>query len=149
MRTRRIEIHIASSPDRVWNVMKDVERWPDWTSSILEVVPLGSARLEIGHRFRIVQPRLKPMVWAVTQLHPGKSFSWRTQAPGVVLSARHEIETEGAGSRVRLCLKFEGLLGGAVAWRMREINLRYLRMEAAGLKARCERSPDDPQTPRS
>lgn len=112
-----------------------------------EVAPLGSARLDIGRRFRIVQPRLKPMVWTVTRLHPGKSFSWQAGTLGVVITARHEIETEDAGSSVRLTLEFEGLLGGILARLMRRTNLRYLRMEAEGLKMRCEHDATGSENP--
>lgn len=147
MRTERIEIHIASSPGGVWEVMQDVERWPEWTPSIRKVAPQGPAKLDLGHRFRISQPRLQPMVWTVTRLQPGTSFSWQTRMPGVVLTARHEIASENAGSRVRLGLEFAGCLGDVVAWLTRNINRRYLRMEAEGLKARCERGCDGLQRP--
>ena len=48
MQTKR-SIEIAASPEIVWAVTIDVERWPEWTASVstirkLEPGPLGLGR---------------------------------------------------------------------------------------------------------
>jgi len=55
------------------------------------------------------------------------------------VTAHHSIDPRAGGSRVTLSIRYEGLLAKLVAWMTKDINERYLAMEANGLKARCER----------
>lgn len=48
--------------------------------------------------------------------------------------------TLGDKSRIRLSLRFEGLLASILAFTTRKLNNRYLQMEAHGLKSRVERN---------
>jgi hypothetical protein len=52
--------------------------------------------------------------------------------------AKHSVEPMGVGTRATLSLRFEGMLGGWFGKRTKDINNRYLAMEAAGLKSRSE-----------
>ncbi len=117
--------------------MTDVERWPEWTASISRVVPLSPGTLQVGSRLRIHQPKLPPALWWVTELTPGASFTWVSVAPGVRVTARHTVDTSGDGSCVTLSIHYERLLGRLLARWTRDLNERYLAMEANGLKARC------------
>jgi len=65
---------INASPAAIWQVLADVERWPTWTPTVLEVEPLTSnghkAGLKVGARYRVVQPKLRPAVYEVTECAP-------------------------------------------------------------------------------
>ena len=135
-----ITIDIHAPPDRVWAVMRDIERWPEWTASVTSVTPLDGGPLAIGARARIRQPRLLPAVWRVTSLQDGSSFAWETRSPGVCVTARHWVEPAPGGSRATLALEFSGLFGPLVARLTRDLNQRYLALEASGLKQRSERA---------
>ena len=132
-----ITVDIPASPSRVWPVMVDVERWPEWTPSVSRVVPLTPGPLQAGSRVRIHQPKLPPAWWRVTDLNPGVEFTWVSTAPGLKVTARHIVEVIASGSRVNLSIHYEGLFGPCLAWWTHNLNERYLRMEAEGLKARC------------
>lgn len=118
--------------------MTDVERWSEWTESIKSIRRLDSGPLVVGSRARIRQPRLMPMTWVVTELKPGWDFTWVTRSPGVRVAARHLIQQRGRESRVRLSIEYDGPLGGMVARMWGALTHRYLALEAAGLKKRCE-----------
>ena len=96
------------------------------------------AGLEVGKRFEIKQPRMPKLVWEVTEVDPGTSWTWLQRSPGGLTVARHEVVAEsGRRTRVRQRSTSAGPLApgrGPDAW----ITKRYLEFEAAGLKARSE-----------
>jgi energy-coupling factor transporter transmembrane protein EcfT len=75
----------------------------------------------------------------VTELDEGRGFTWVTQGPGVRVTARHWVEANKGGSRVTLSLEFSGLLGPLIARLTRNLNERYLALEARGLREHSER----------
>jgi hypothetical protein len=134
-----ISTAIAAPPDRVWAVMRDIERWPAWTSTVTQVNRLDTGPLAVGSRAKIRQPKLPPAVWRITELgDTARSFTWVAKTPGVCVTAKHGVEPDGTGSRATLSIRFSGLLGGVVARLTRDLNERYLAVEAAGLKAHSE-----------
>jgi hypothetical protein len=147
MRDFSIAVDIEATPGRVWEVMSDGERWPEWTPSVTSV-EIYDKPLRVGRRALIQQPRLPPGKFKVTALEPGKSFTWASGMPGIVYChAHHSVEPIPNGSRVRLALHFSGILGGIMAGRMADLINEYLAMEAAGLKRFSEEGPRGPNTP--
>lgn len=134
-------IDIEAVPDRVWTVVCDVERWPEWTPSVTHIERLDAGPLAVGSRARVRQPRLAPAVWEVTALDEGRSFTWVTRAPGVLVSAYHGVAPRADGARATLTLEMSGPFGSLLAWLLRGLNRRYLGLEAQGLKRRSEEQP--------
>ena len=147
MRDFSISVDIKASPERVWQVLSDGERWHEWTPSVTSVQLLDKT-LAVGSRALIKQPELPPAKFTITALEPGKSFSWSTGIPGLILvDAKHSVEPIPSGARATLALRFNGLLGGVMGRKYTELNNRYLAMEAAGLKRFSEEGPRDPSVP--
>lgn len=132
-------VDIAAPPGDVFAVMSEVERWSEWTASVTSITRLDSGPFVVGSRARIRQPKLPPALWTVSAIVPGRSFTWISKGPGLLVTAHHSIEPLDAGSRVTLSIRYEGLFATLLAWMTKDINERYLDMEANGLKARCER----------
>jgi uncharacterized membrane protein len=123
----------------VWEVFADVQRWPEWTDSVDRIVPLDDAELQVGHRFEIKQPRLPKVVWAVTELEPGVSWTWANRSPGAATLASHELTVAGDGRTiVRQRIDQRGPVGVALGVLIRRMTRRYLDLEGHGLKARSE-----------
>jgi len=147
MRDFSIQFDVAAPPARVWEVMSDGERWAEWTPSVTSV-EIYDKPLRVGSRALIRQPQIPPGKFKVTELEPGRSFTWATGIPGIIYAhARHSIESTAIGSRVRLALRFDGLLGGFMGKRQAKLINEYLVMEAAGLKRFSEEGGRDPGTP--
>jgi uncharacterized membrane protein len=132
-------IDIEAPVDRVWEVLRDVERWPEWTSTVTSVRRLDDGPLAVGSRARIEQPRIPPTEYVVTELEPSRSFTWVATGPGVRTTARHLLEALGTGgTRVTLAVEQAGLVGAVMGRFYRRLTDRYLATEAEGIKARSE-----------
>jgi hypothetical protein len=131
-----ITVDILAPTQLVWAVMTDVERWPEWTPSIARIKRLSPGPLRPGSRVRIHQPKLPPAFWRVTELSPSGHFTWVSVGPGVRVTARHAVEATAAGCRATLSIRYQGLLGAWLGRWTRNLNERYLAMEANGLKTR-------------
>jgi hypothetical protein len=133
-------IDVAARAERVFGVYTDVEHWPDWTRSVTSVERLDPGPLRVGSRARIRQPRLPVAVWEVTNLVPGRSFTWIARGPGIVTTGSHVVKPVGAGDRVTVTASLEqgGVLGPLVGLLTKRLTNRYLDMEVHGLKAHCE-----------
>ena len=133
-----ISIDISAPPERVFEVMTDVERWHEWTPSITRITRKHSGPLSMGETATVRQPKFPPAMWTVNEITPGRSFSWFNRAPGLKVTGFHGAEPTASGSRATLALTYEGIFGGLLAKMTEGITKRYLEMEANGLKARAE-----------
>lgn len=136
-----VTVDVEAPPNEVWDVLSDVERWPEWTPTVREATRIDHGPFAVGSTTRVVQPRLRPAVWEVTRLEEGRRFTWMTRGPGVMTEADHVIEPHGAGSRVTLSVRFAGMLGGMIGRMYCGITQRYVGIEAESLRRRCERAP--------
>lgn len=124
----------------VWNVFSDVERWPEWTASVTRLVALDGPGLAVGKRFEIKQPRMPKLIWEITDVTAGTSWTWVQRSPGGLTVARHDVMEEfERRTKVRQQIDQRGPVGALVGLLMRPMTRRYLELEAAGLKARSER----------
>jgi uncharacterized membrane protein len=132
-------VEIDAPAQLVWQVFTDVERWPEWTASVSSLVARDGAGLGVGKRFAIKQPGMSKLVWKVTEIDPGSSWTWVQRSPGVRVSARHWVIPQPTGrTLVRQQLDQGGLLGALVGRLMVKKTKRFLELEAQGLKARSE-----------
>src|SRR4028119_2134338 len=104
-----ITVEIDASPERVWEVLADVERWSEWTETVTSVRLLDDGPLRSGSRAKINQPKIPETEYVVTEIEPGQSFTWVASGPGVTTKAHHAVEAlPGGGSRVRLAVEQGG-----------------------------------------
>ncbi len=133
-------VEIDAPARSVWDVYTDVEGWPDWTASVTRVVRLDGPGIEVGKRFEIKQPRLPKLVWEVTQVDPGVSWTWRQRSPGGTTLGRHEVLSQDDDRAVvRQSIDQRGPIGVIVGLLMLRLTKRYVALEAAGLKQHSER----------
>ena len=132
-------IEIDAPAQLVWEVFSDIERWPEWTASVTSLVGRDGSGLGVGKRFVIKQPGMGTLVWEVTEVDPGPSWTWVQRAPGALTTARHDVIALPDGrTLVRQQLDQRGVLGALVARLMVNKTKRFLHLEARGLKARAE-----------
>lgn len=100
-RELKAEAVIAAPPDKVWSLITDVSRMPDWSPELLRMVPLKRGGMRRGQWYLGLNRR-KAVVWptrnVVAVLEPGRTVAWDTTSSG----ARWiwEIEPSGEGTHV-------------------------------------------------
>jgi len=130
---------INASPAAIWQVLADVERWPTWTPTVLNVEPLTRDGFRIGAKYRVTQPRLRPGVYEVTERVPHQAFTWVQKAPGATMIADHRLTaSDGSGTEVELSFSTEGLLGAILGSMNAKTIADYVKTEPKSLKQHCE-----------
>jgi uncharacterized membrane protein len=137
--TYRASIDIDAPVERVWNVLVDVEKWPDWSPTMTSVKRLESGMFRPGSSARVKQPKLPEAIWRVSAMMPQKSFTWSTRSRGVTTVARHTVAArDEGGTRVGGEIEQSGALSLVAKVFFSRQTKRYLQEEAHGLKKRCE-----------
>ncbi|WP_320064711.1 SRPBCC family protein [Micromonospora sp. RTGN7] len=132
-------MEIAADAERVWQVQTDIDRWPEWTVSVRRARRREPGPLTVGSTALLEQPRLPPAVWRVVEVEAPYRFAWVSHAPGVRSRGDHLIVPLPDGRvRVELTLEQRGPLAAPVGWLYGGLTRRYLRLEAEGLRRRCE-----------
>lgn len=128
----------SANPEFVWQVLADVEHWRDWTPTVLGIKSLGGAPMKVGARYRVVQPKLRPAIYEVTEYVPNQRFTWAQKLPGGALVADHRITARDGTTEVELSFTSRGLLANLVATLFSRIIAQYVVTEAKSLKAYCD-----------
>lgn len=137
-------IDIAAPPDLVWKVFSDVERWHEWTPSITSVTRLEQGAFGVGSRALVLQPKLRPATFEVTEFNAGRNFTWQTASGGVAAVAGHLVEPAAGGTKVTISLDFSGWPLLLLGWWVRRITNQYFVMETESLKRLCEQRVSAP-----
>ena len=131
-------VTIDAPPDKVFAVLRDVERWPEWTPTMVSVKRLESGPFTVGSTAEVRQPKLRPAVWQVTEIEESRNFTWTTRSAGLRMKAGHRVEAHGKGSRVALSFELSGLMAPLVSRLYGALIDEYVETETQGLKKRCE-----------
>lgn len=123
------------APDRVWQVLADIEAWPRWLPTVTAVEALSDGPVGVGSRFAVQQPRLGRSVWEVTEWRPGRGFTWVSNRPGVRTTGTHVVRAASDGAEVELGIEWSG----AGSWLARllygGLTRRYVSAELAAISA--------------
>lgn len=130
---------IAAPAEKAWSFLSSVLAWPTWLPTVSAVEAVQGDALERGAKFRVVQPRLRPQVWTVTEFQPGRRFTWESKTPGLSLWAAHEVRSTGPAScAVELEFRFAGPVGALLGVLFGPTTRKYIAIEAESLKTVCE-----------
>jgi uncharacterized membrane protein len=133
-----VSVTIDAPPEKVYAILCDVERWPEWTSTMTSVQRTERGPFALGSSAHVRQPRLRPAVWQVTALEDQRNFTWTTSSLGLRMTAGHLIEPQGTGSCVVLSFELSGFMAPVVSRLYGGLIERYITTESQGLKKRSE-----------
>ena len=132
-------IWIDAPQQRVWDVLSDLEAWPQRIETVDTVELLTPAPITKGSRVRLKQPKLPEGTWDMTVWDAPSYFEWTQKTGGAASVAGHRVEALGEGrARLTLTLDMRGLLIPIVALFNRDLINRYMNLEAEGMKRAAE-----------
>ena len=126
---------VEARPDRVWDVLCDVERWPEWTPTMRQVRQVEGEGFMEGAGFEVRQPGQPARIWRVRSIRPG-GFAWEAEGRLGTLRATHRLEADGDRTRNDVSLEADGMLA-VLLLPLRPMLRAALRREARGLQQAC------------
>ena len=133
-------IEIDAPQQRVWDVLTDIEAWPQRIETVDEVELLTPAPIAKASKVRLKQPKLPEGTWDVTAWDAPSYFEWTQKSTGITSVAGHRVEALGERrARLTLTLDMRGFLI-PVAFFYRGLTNRYMNLEAEGMKRAAETS---------
>lgn len=144
----RTEIVIAASAERVWSLLTDFARYPEWNPFVRTL----AGKLEIGERLEVelAPPDGKPMRFTprIVELEAGRLFAWhgRLFLPGL-FDGEHRFELEpadGGGVRFVHSERFRGVLVPLLRKTLDEKTRAGFEAMNRALKERAEASSGPP-----
>ncbi|MEV7131028.1 SRPBCC family protein [Streptomyces sp. NPDC093260] len=131
-------VDVEASPEALWKVVADVERWPEFVVTMRRVERIDGKELGLGSLVRIAQPRMPALTWRITSWTPGRSFTWQSTSGGVTTTGTHVVAPRGRFSVMTLNLGQSGFAAPLVGLLTGRQTRRYVEIEAASMKSRAE-----------
>jgi uncharacterized membrane protein len=132
-------IDIDATQQRVWDVLSDLEAWPQRIETVDVVQLLTPTPMGEGSHVRLKQPKLPEGTWEVTAWDAPSYFEWRQESGGVTTVAGHRVEPlADSRSRLTLTLDMRGLLVPVIGLFYKGLTNRYMTIEAQGMKRAAE-----------
>jgi uncharacterized membrane protein len=132
-------IEIDAPQERVWEVLSDLEAWPQRIETVETVELLTPAPIKAGSRVRLKQPKLPEGTWDITVWDAPTYFEWTQKTSGITSVAGHRVDPLGQGrARLTLTLEMRGLLMSVIGLFYRDLTNRYMTLEAEGMKRAAE-----------
>ena len=92
-------VSIAAPPERVWEVVSDVTRMPEWSPELRRVLVLGDRTPRVGMRLLGLNRRgwvMWPTRSVVVRLEPTSALAWRTTESAATWT--YELSPDGDGT---------------------------------------------------
>ncbi len=132
-------IEINAPQGRVWDVLSNIEAWPQTVETVETVELLTPATIAKGSRVRLKQPKLPEGTWDMTVWDAPSYFEWTQKTGGITSVAGHRVEAIGPDrSRLTLTLDMRGLLIPIIGLFYKGLTNRYMALEAEGMKRAAE-----------
>ena len=132
-------IDIDAPQQRVWDVLSDLEGWPQRIETVDVVELLTPPPVATGSRVRLKQPKLPEGIWEITVWDAPSYFEWTQKTGGMTSVAGHRVETVDEGrARLTLTLDMRGFLIPVIAMFYKSLTNRYMTLEAEGMKRTAE-----------
>ncbi len=133
---------IKATPDRVWAVMVDIRRWPEWNRACIRVGDFQGKPSTVGFRFSMVLRMAKapvPFHPAVTEVDAPRKIVWSSTQASVTGERTFTLERIDDGTLITDTKRFTSPVLPLRAFYPRPVIARMSRTWLTSLKAEAER----------
>ena len=130
------EIEIAAGPDVVWDVLADVERWPDWNSDVKSVSVSEPLAPGVEFTWKSGPATITSTVQSADR---PEMLTWTGRATGTRAIHTWRFEDQGGTTSVRTEESMDGWLVRLMRGRVQKVLQAGLDDSVANLKAEAER----------
>ena len=92
-----VERHIAASPEVVWNLLVDLDAWPQWGPSIQRAELAGTGPMKLGSQGKVWTPIGLALPFEITEFEDHRCWAWAVAGIG---ATRHEVQAVDGGTRL-------------------------------------------------
>ena len=92
-----VERHIPAPPEAVWNVLVDLDLWPQWGPSIQRAELAEAGPMTLGSRGKVWTPFGIALPFTITEFEQGHHWAWEVAG---VRATRHEVRPADGGTRL-------------------------------------------------
>ncbi|MEU5540722.1 SRPBCC family protein [Streptomyces sp. NPDC020362] len=97
----------AAAPEAVWEVLRDLDNWAQWDTSMESVSLLGP--FEVGSRVSMTPTGQEPIISVITAIEENVRYADETEFGGMVLRFSHTLSPlTGGGTRAVHQLEISG-----------------------------------------
>ena len=100
MATARQEVVINATPNKVWSLLGDVTKWPEWNQHVTQGRMLEGDTFYPGSTFQYVYDG-KPLVGTITLIDRPKALAWRAG------NTRQTMRLEPVGNQTKVIAEHE------------------------------------------
>jgi hypothetical protein len=133
----RAETEVAAPPERVWELVSGIERWPAWNRDVKSAALEGA--LEPGSTFRW-KAGPGTIVSTLEKVEPLREIAWTGKTMGIAAVHVYRLEPRGGGTHVVSEESWAGLPVRLMRGRMAKQLQTSLEGGLAHLKAAAERT---------
>jgi uncharacterized protein YndB with AHSA1/START domain len=130
------EIEVAAPPEIVWNVISEIDAWPQWNPAITQSSLDGA--LAPGSTFRW-KAGPGTITSTLRQVDPPHVLAWTGKTFGINAIHVYRLEPAEGGTRVSTAESWEGLPVRLMRGRMQRMLQDALRTGLEALKREAER----------
>ena len=130
---------INAEPKVIYTILTRLENWNQWTKSITSISLLNTEEIEVGTRIKVIQPKLSPATWTITEIKENSSLVWEKKSVGLKMTAKHSIINDSHNVLVELSVIYEGFFARLAYKLTSSLTDRYMTMELNGLKTESEK----------
>ena len=132
----KAEIEINADPETVWNIIADIEAWPQWNSDVKSARLLGEFKPGTQFLWKAGPAKITSLL---QEVDPPHTLAWTGKIMGINAIHVWDIRVADEKTMVKTEESWDGLMSPAMHDQLEEMLEKSLYSALENLKTECER----------